>query len=102
MPGAPQAVYTTGVPHTDRVGQRRFSYSAEESFFPLILYHSVLTGEAGVNFSAGQYVDAGFNTLHYWEGYQLADALSLARQHRLHLIPYVGTGNATSVDACCA
>jgi hypothetical protein len=97
LPGAPQAVYTTGVPHTDRVGQRRFSYSAEESFFPLILYHSVLTGEAGVNFSASQYVDAGFNTLHYWEGYQLADALSLARQHRLQLIPYVGTGNATDI-----
>ena len=99
LPGSPQTMYTKGAPHTNRVGERRATYSASESFLPLVLYHSIIQGQAGLNFSSSHYATAGSNTLHFWKQYSVPQQLVEARKHGLQTILHVGTGNATDIAA---
>lgn len=86
LPGAVQKIYQAGVPHTDRTGQLRFSYAKDASFFPIVLYHSLTGNHKEHRYSFKTAADAGFNTIHPWEGQRLDAVIGDARAHGLQVI----------------
>jgi hypothetical protein len=77
---AVQRLYGAGVPHTDHQGNVRFRYDSA-SFFPRCLYHA-MTGAFQVIKAAG------FNCVHTWEGYGIADVIAELRAAGLQLIKH--------------
>jgi hypothetical protein len=75
---AVQTVYRAGVPHTDRHGTLRTRYDTA-SFFPRCIYHAVAGSFRVIR-------EAGFNCVHTWEGYDMAQALAELRGSGLQLI----------------
>jgi hypothetical protein len=85
-PAAVQTVYQDGVPQTDRHGVRLDHYDPERSFLPIGLYHA-LNGELhGRKYQFADYVKAGFNTAHLWEGEHLKDVADAAKDAGMQLI----------------
>lgn len=83
---ASQSVYRSGVPHTDREGNRLTGYETGQSFFPIGLYHALTGVHHGQLHALTETAAAGFNTVHFWEGQKLADVAEAARQARLQII----------------
>jgi len=84
--GAVQTVYRDGVPHTDRRGRLLRHYDPARSFFPIGIYHA-LSGEfRGRRYGMAALRDAGFNTVHAWEGQAFSDMLAAAKRNGLQLI----------------
>ena len=92
LPLARQTQHQGGVPHTDKVGRVRTVYKPGVSFLPLALYHTIIDSPfKGENYSATEYRDAGFNTLHFWPGYPLQHQIGFARANGFQAIPQIGT-----------
>lgn len=85
-PGAIQAIYQDGVPHTDRQGAPLDHFDPEHSFLPIGLYHAVNGDLHGRTYRFQDFADAGFNTLHLWEGQHLKDVADAAKAANLQLI----------------
>jgi hypothetical protein len=84
--GVIQTIYQDGAPHTDRQGRRRMEYDPARSFFPIGIYHG-LTGEfGGRRYDFSVLRDAGFNTVHAWEGQGLDSVAPAAARNGLQVI----------------
>jgi hypothetical protein len=84
--GAVQSMYRDGVPHTDRRGRLLSRYDPARSFFPIGIYHG-LSGEfRGRHYGMAALRDAGFNTVHAWEGQDFGAMLAAAGRNGLQLI----------------
>lgn len=86
LPGAVQTIYQQAVPHTDRMGRLRFSYRNCTSFFPVALYHSLTGRHKGHTFQLKTVAEAGFNSIHPWEGQRLDAIIADARANNLQII----------------
>ena len=88
LPNAPQHVYTDGVPHTDRHGNKMMTFNASKSFLPVALWDpqldcsepplsppppaGILGGEClPTSFDNSLYTGAGYNTVLMWKGFQM-------------------------------
>jgi hypothetical protein len=85
-PAAIQTIYQNGVPHTDRNGVPLDHYDPARSFLPIGLYHALYGSIKGRNYPLEDYTNAGFNTLHLWEGQHLSDVADAAKTAHLQLI----------------
>lgn len=85
-PEAIQKIYQQGTPHTDARGTVRLEYSAADSFLPIGVYHALVGERFGRRYDLALFRDAGFNTIHVWEGQRLADIAPAARDAGLRLI----------------
>jgi len=85
-PGGLQTPYRAGTPHTDRQGQVRLDYQPERSFLPLGLYHALAGRFFGRDYPLDQLAQAGFNTIHLWEGQPPGPAVAAAGRAGLQVI----------------
>jgi hypothetical protein len=85
-PAAIQTIYQDGVPQTDRHGVRLDHYDADKSFLPIGLYHAVHGDLHGRKYQFADYVKAGFNSAHLWEGQHLKDVADAAKDAGIQLI----------------
>jgi hypothetical protein len=85
-PDAPQRVYLTGVPHTDRNGKPLTTFDPRESFLPIALYHALHGDYPGGKYRLANYAKAGFNAVHLWEGSDLDAASKAARDAGVQLV----------------
>jgi len=84
--GPIQIVHQGGAPHTDRQGQPLICYDAARSFLPIGMYHGLTGSHNGRSYSFAALKQAGFNTVHGWEGQYLAPLARASAQHGLQLI----------------
>ena len=73
-PSGVQIVYRDGVPQASR------------GFFPIGVYHALAGTHFGRRFAMSELRAAGFNTVHVWEGQDLATAMADARASGLRAI----------------
>ncbi|MBT5109933.1 MAG: hypothetical protein HOM25_14740 [Rhodospirillaceae bacterium] len=92
--GAIQTVHQDGAPHTDRRGQPMARYDAVRSFLPIGVYHGLTGTHQGRNYDFATLKQAGFNTVHGWEGQTLAPLHAAASRRGLQLIYH----NPTDAD----
>jgi hypothetical protein len=88
LPSAPQLIYQTGVPHTDKNGRIRTTFDSTTSFFPQCAYETL-----NENFAQGtkgatlaDLKSAGFNCFKPWNGQSLASVLPEADLVGMQLI----------------
>lgn len=85
---AVQTIYQAGAPHTDRSGAPLSQHVRGRSFFPIGIYHGLHGRHFGREYSFQQIAEAGFNTVHFWEGQRVGAVIDGARRHGLMLIPH--------------
>lgn len=79
-PGAVQTVYRGGVPHTDKNGNARDSYTST-SFFPRCIYDAIPGSFQAIK-------DGGFNCVHTYEQYGISDRIAELRTNGLQLFKH--------------
>jgi hypothetical protein len=92
--GAIQTVHQAGAPHTDRRGQPMTRYDKARSFLPIGVYHGLTGTHHGRKYDFSTLKQAGFNTVHGWEGQTFAPLLAEASRRGLQLIYH----NPTDAD----
>ena len=88
---AVQSIYQNGVPHTDRRGNLRSTYSPSTSFIPLAVYSAYEGNVGGAIWTFAKFAGAGFNTVHLGPGYPasitVADSAASAGMQMIVYVP---------------
>ncbi|MBI3506661.1 MAG: hypothetical protein HY059_17620 [Proteobacteria bacterium] len=86
-PAAIQPSVRSEIPHVDRTGHLLGRYDSDRSFFPIGMYHALIGRYAGRDYDLSTLAALGFNTVHPWEGLELAPFLEAARAAGVQVIP---------------
>jgi hypothetical protein len=82
-----QTIYRNGVPHTDKNGIRRTTYSASESFFPIGILNAPRPGEySGHTYDWNELVSANFNTVWPWPLMSAEDSLQAGVNYNMQIV----------------
>ena len=92
--GPIQIVHRDGAPHTDRQGRPVAQYDSARSFLPIGVYHALTGTHHGRAYDFATLKQAGFNTVHGWEGQTLTTLVEAAARNGLQLIYH----NPTDAD----
>lgn len=85
-PDAVRLVHQDQVPHIDNTGAPRTTFNADLSFFPIGLYHALTGPHFGRTYDLSTVAQAGFNTIHAWEGQPIASVVDAARRATLKVL----------------
>lgn len=91
LPEAPQIVHRSGAPHTDAQGRLLQAYDPQRSFLPIALYHALDGRHGDRDFALEEVRQAGFNTVHVWEGQAMEAAVAAADRAGLQIVPHYPT-----------